>query len=350
MRAIGTRVGVAGRGSKRILSAAALGLLVVAAGALGAAPAWAEGKIRIAEQFGVSYLPLQVMRHENLIEKHGKQAGLDIDVDWARFSGGAAMNDALLSDSIDIGAGGVGPLLTIWDRTKGSMNVKAIAAINSMPLILTTSNPDVKTVKDFTEKDKIALPAVKVSVQARTLQMAAEQAFGEGKHEALDRFTVSMPHPDATAAILSGGSEINSSLSSPPFQYQQLNDPKIHKVFSSFEILGGPHTFNFIWAKQAFRDKNPKTYQAFLGALKEAMQIIEKDKSKAAEIYIAVNKAKIDRAFLESILANPDIRYTIVPENTMKYAEFMAKVGAIKNKPASWKDYVFEDIHGEKGS
>jgi NitT/TauT family transport system substrate-binding protein len=337
------KLGTAMRGAAVLVGAAVIGIGL-------SNSALAEGKIRIAEQFGISYLPLQMMRHHKLIEARGKEAGLDISVEWARFSSGASMNDALLSDSIDLGSGGVGPLLTIWDRTKGSLNVKAIAAINSMPLILTTINPNVKTLRDFSEKDKIALPAIKVSVQARTLQMAAEQAFGEGKHEALDRFTVSMPHPDATAALLSGASEINASLSSPPFQYQQLDNPKVRKVFSSYEVLGGPHTFNLVWAKQAFRDKNPKTYAAFLAALRDAVSMIDKDKSQAAEAYLAVNKSDMDRAFLERILADPEIRFTIVPQNTMKYAEFMSKVGAIKSKPASWKDYLFEDLHAEPGS
>lgn len=336
-----------GIGGWKFRVAALLGLAAMGIGSAG--PAAAEGRIRIAEQFGIGYLPLHMMRHHKLIEKHGQQQGVEIKIEWARLSGGASMNDALLSDSIDIGSGGVGPLMTIWDRTKGAMNVKAIAAINSMPLILTSNNPAVTSLKDFTEKDKIALPAVKVSVQARTLQMAAEQAFGEGNHERLDRFTVSMPHPDATAAVLSGGSEINASLSSPPFQYQQMANPKVRKVLSSYEVLGGPHTFNMVWSKQAFRDSNPKTYKAFLGALKEAMEMI-KDTKAAAEAYAVVNGSDIDRDFLEKIIRDPEIKFTIVPENTMKYATFMAKVGAIKNKPASWKDYLFEDIHNEQGS
>ena len=152
--------------------------LAVAFGLI-AGPAFAEGEIRIAEQFGISYLPLQMMRHQNLIEEAGKRQGLDIKVTWSRLASGNPMNDAMLAGQLDVGSGGVGPLLLIWDRTKGNMNVRAISAINSMPLYLTTRNPAIKTLKDFTAKDKIALPAVKVSVQARTLQMAAEKLLGK---------------------------------------------------------------------------------------------------------------------------------------------------------------------------
>lgn len=330
-----------------LFAASVFGVSAILSGLAG--PAAAEGTIRIAEQFGVGYLPLQVMRQKGLIEAAGKEMGLDIEVEWARFSGGAAMNDALLSDNIDIGSGGVGPLITIWDRTKGNMDVKGVAALNSMPLFLNTNNPNVQKLEDFTAADKIALPAVKVSVQARTLQMAAEQAFGEGNHEKLDDFTVSMPHPDATAAMLSGGSEITGHLTSPPFQYQQLENPNIRKVLSSYDVLGGPHTFNSVWAKAAFRENNPKTYTAFLTALKEAMRIIEEDPQGAAAAYLDEGASKLEPAFIEKIITDPDIKFTITPENTMKYAEFMHKVGAIENKPESWKDYYFDDIHDQPG-
>lgn len=327
----------------------ALAGMAVAAVAL-ANPAAAEGRIRTAEQFGLGYLPLQVLRQNQLIEKHGKELGLDIAVEWVQLGGGSAMNDALLSDSIDLGSGGVGPLLTIWDRTKGSANVKAIAALNNMPLFLNTNNPNVRTLKDLTDKDKIAMPAVKVSVQSRTLQIAAERAFGAGKHDALDRLTVSLPHPDANAALLSGAAEITAHLSGPPFQYQQLQDPRIHTVFSSYEVLGGPHTFNLIWSKEAFRTSNPKTYKAFLDALKEAMAFINADRAAAADVYRAQNKGDLDKGFVLGILNNPDIQFTVAPSRVEAYAAFMHKVAAIRNKPASWKELFFEDLHTEAGS
>lgn len=340
----------AGEVVRRSLLAAAvpLGAAALIFGLVG--PAGAEGKIRIAEQYGVGYLPLQMMRQHNLIEKHGQEQGIDIEVEWARFSGGAAMNDALLSDNVDIGSGGVGPLLVIWDRTKGNMDVKGIAALNSMPLFLTTKNPDIDSIEDFTEQDKIALPSVKVSIQARILQMAAEKAFGEGNHEQLDDLTVSMPHPDATAAMLSGGSDISAHLTSPPFQYQQLENENISRVLSSYDVLGGPHTFNAVWGKQSFRENNPKTYGAFVAALKEAMEMIEADPKAAAQTYIDVTGSKLDPAFIERIVTDPDIEFTIVPQNTMEFAEFMHKVDAIKTKPDSWKDYFFEEIHDQPGS
>lgn len=306
-------------------------------------------ELRIAKQFGISYLPITVLQERKLIEKHAKAAGLgDITVEWSRLSAGAPMNDALISGSLDLASGGVGPLVTIWARTKGNMNVKGVSAINSMPLYLNTINPAVKTIKDFTENDRIALPAVKVSIQAVTLQMASEKLLG--KHDALDRLTVSMAHPDGMAAMMSGRSEITGQFSSAPFQYQQLEDQRVKRVLSSYEVLGGPATFNTIWTTSAFHDKNPKTYKAFLAALEEAMTFINGDKKQAAELWIKAENSKLPQAFVEKILNDSDNVFTTTPQNVMKYAEFMHKVGSIKEKPAAWSELFFPEIHGKQGS
>src|SRR5437016_13282502 len=111
-----------------------------------------------------------------------------------------------------------------------------------MPLYLNTRNPNVKALKDFTDKDRIALPAVKVSIQAITLQMAAEKAFGEGQQNKLDPITVTLSHPDAQTALLSGQSEITAHFSSPRYQYQQLKYAAIHRVLSPYDVPGAPGT------------------------------------------------------------------------------------------------------------
>ncbi len=326
-------------------------LLFVLLATLGlGAQAKAADKIRIAEQFGIAFLPLHVIRDQQLIEKHGRALGQDIAVEWTKFSSGAAMNDALLSNSIDIGTAGIGPVLTIWDRTRGNANVKAIAALGSLPSFLVTRNPNVRSLKDFTKDDKIALPAAVVSVQARTLQIAAEKEFGVGKHTALDGITVSLAHPDATSALLSGSTEITAHFSNPPFQYQALRGEGVHRVLSSYDVLGGPATSNIVYTTTKFREENPKTYAAFLAALKEAVAWIANNKAAAAETYVRGEKSKLDLALIRSIVEDPDVRYTLAPERTFIFAEFLSRIGAVKVKPESWKDYFFPDIHDLPGS
>jgi NitT/TauT family transport system substrate-binding protein len=308
-------------------------------------------ELKIAEQYGISYLPLMIMEDQHLVEKYSTEAGAGgLKVTWTKFAGGNVMNDALLSDSLHIASGGVAPLITLWAKTRGNYDVKAVSALNSMPMFLNTRNPNVKSIKDFTDKDKIALPAVKVSIQAVTLQMAAEQAFGSGQQNKLDRLTVSMSHPDAQAALLSGTSEVDAHFGSPPFQYQQLGKPGVRTVLNSFQVLGGPATFNVIWTTTKFRTKNPRVYAAFTMALDDAIAMISKDKRWAAEAYLRISKDKGNVEDIVKMLSDPQVTYTTTPQNVMKYVDFMHKTGSIKVKPASWKDMFFSNVHNKPGS
>src|SRR5258708_207114 len=183
-------------------------------------PAAAEsGEVRIAQQFGVSYLPLTIMNHEKLLEAAAAEKGIaGLKISWNQFGAGNAMNEALLSGNLDLASGGVGPLLTIWSKTKGRQDIKAAASLNSMPLYLNVVDANIKTLKDISEKDKIAMPVAKISIQAVTLQMAAEQEFGPGQWARLDPRTISRAHPDAMAAVLSGQPAHTGHFAHPPLQ------------------------------------------------------------------------------------------------------------------------------------
>jgi NitT/TauT family transport system substrate-binding protein len=307
-------------------------------------------EIKIAKQYGIGYLPLMLMEDGKLIEKHAKVAGVDVTVTWATFAGGNVMNDALLSNSLQVASGGVGPMITLWSRTRGNLDVRGVAALNSMPLMLVTRNPTVKTVKDFTDNDRIAMPAVKISVQALALQMAAEQAFGPGQQNRLDSLTVSMAHPDAMQALLSGQSEVNAHFGSPPFQYQELARPEMHVVLNNYDVMGGAVTFNVVWTTEKFRSENPKLYEAFVKALDEAQGAINRDKRAAAEAYLRISKDRDTVDNIVRMMNDPQIVFTTTPQNVMKYADFMARTGAIKIKPESWKDLFFPNVHGLPGS
>lgn len=226
--------------SRRVLSLIT-GLAIAVGASAVAKPALAEGQIRIAEQFGIVYLLLNVAQDQKLIEKHSKAQGIDIKVEFIKLSGGANVNDALLAGNIDIAGAGVGPLLTIWDRTVGRQNVRGVASLGNFPYYLVSNNPNVKTIADFTDKDRIAVPSVSVSVQSRVLQLASAKLWGDKEFARLDRLQVAVPHPDAAAAIIKGGTEISAHFGNPPFQEQELaGNPNARIVLNSYEVLGGP--------------------------------------------------------------------------------------------------------------
>lgn len=326
--------------------------VALAAGTLAATqPARAEGTIRVAEQFGVVYLMLNVARDQHFIEQEGHKAGVDIKVDWVRLSGGAAVNDALLSGAVDIAGAGVGPLLTVWDRTHGRQNVKGVASLGNLPYYLVSTDPNVKTVADFTDKDRIAVPAVGVSVQSRVLQYAAAKQWGDKQFDRLDKLTQAIPHPDAAAALIANSNVITAHFGNPPFQQQELaGNPKAHIVLNSYDVLGGPGSATVLYTTQKFRDENPKTYHAFVAALADAAHLISTDPEKAADIYIRVNGSKIDRNLLLKILRDPQVQFKTAPQNTLPLAQFMYRTGAIRNEPKSWRDYFFDDPATAGGS
>jgi ABC-type nitrate/sulfonate/bicarbonate transport system substrate-binding protein len=309
-------------------------------------------EIRFARQFSMGYLQFNVMEQHQLVEKHAKALGMpEVKVVWATFNSPAAMNDALLSGSIDIVSGGVPGLLTIWARTHGTANaVKGIAAFTSQPVLLNTRNPSVRSIADFTDQDKIAVPAVKISVQAMMLQMAAAKQWGQANFAKLDALTVGMSPPDATVALLSDSAGITSVFSVPPFQYQQLEKDGIRTVLNSYDVFGGPHTFTLAWTSSQFRDKNPALYKALVAAFEEATQMLNKDVKPAAQYWIDNVKSKLSLDKVAAIASGTQVKWTMVPENTMKYAEFMHSVGSIKTMPATWKDLFFAEVHGLPGS
>lgn len=327
-------------------------LLLAGCALLWAAAAHAEVKeVRAAKQYGLGYLQLVLMENQKLVEKHAKAAGLgDITVSWSTFRSSDVMNDALISGSVDFVSLGVPGLATIWAKTRGNIDVRGASGLNAAPLLLLTRDPKIQSIKDFTEKDRIALPAVKVSNQAIILQMAAAQAFGEANWQKLDPLTVSMAHPDSLNALLSGSSEITSYFSSPPFQYRALARDGIHKVLKSYDVVGGKMSFNAIATTNKFRQQNPKTYEAYIAALKEATDIINRDKRAAAEAYLRItgDKTPIDEFMV--MMNDPDIEFTMQPLNMLKLVDFMHKTGAIKVKPNTWQDLFFENAHGMGGS
>jgi len=168
--------------------------------------------------------------------------------------------------------------------------------------------------------------------------------WGDAQYNRLDKNQVAVPHPEATAAIIKGGTEITAHFGNPPFQEQGLTgNPAAHIVLKSYDVLGGPASATVLYATEKFRKDNPKTYKAFVDALADAAQLVRKDPEKAADIFIRTNQSGIDRALLLRIIKSPEVEYKLTPQNTYALAEFMHRVGAIKNKPVSAKDYFFDD-------
>ena len=333
-------------GMNKVLKAGLLATLIGAA----IQPAFAENEeLHLALQPGISYLPLVLLQHNNLIEQEVKAAGLgDVKVTWNKFAGGNVMNEALLSGSLDIGVGGLPPAITLWAKTKGQ--VKLISAVSGTPLLLVTNNPAVKSIDDLTDKDRIALPAAKVSTQAVLLQMAAAQKYGIDKANKFDPITVTLSHPDAVAALSSNNGGVNSHFSGPPFQYQELKQTGVHSILDSYDVLGIESTHSVLYTTQKFRDDNPKLYGAFLKALDKTIDKINQDKHAAAAEYVKYSKDAGNADDVYKIITEKHVKFTTTPTGSVKFADFMYQVGSVKQKVNKWQDLYFPEIHSKSGS
>ncbi|HEX5958423.1 MAG TPA: ABC transporter substrate-binding protein [Hyphomicrobiaceae bacterium] len=293
---------------------------------------------------GFGFLPLHMMRKHGLVEKHAKAAGIQLSVNWANVGGPAAMNDALLSGQAHFISAGPPAFITLWDKTRRNIGVKGAAAISSMPMFLNTNAAHIKKLEDFKSGEKMAVTSVKVSIPSIIMQMHAK-ASGEKDVYRYDPITVSMKHPDAVVALLSGGTGIVAHYASSPFHEIEIKKGGIHTIQSSDDVMGGSTTFTMVSTTTKFYKENPKVYRAFLGALKESQDMIKADPKGAIGVLIASmgGKSPLSEAELLAILQRPATKYTPRPENVLKYAAFMHEIGSISNKPASLADLFFEE-------
>src|SRR4051794_34640442 len=324
-----------------------IGAVALAATAL---PASAESnEINVAQQYGVSFLPLMVMERDKLVEKQAKAAGLgDVKVSWVKVAGPSVMNDGVISGALQFISVGAPSMITLWDKTGGQ--IKGVSAMTTYPLYLITRNPAVKSVKDLSDKDRIAVPSVKVSTQAIMLQMLAAKEYGDANWARFDPFTVTLAHHDAVLALTNNTAGVNGHFSSSPFYEQEIKLPGAHLLTTNYEILGGPATAVVIAASAKYRDANPKSYKAFYDALKEAIDSINKDKRAAAKVYLEQakdTKNSVDDIY--NIINASDYAYTLTPQKVYRTAEFMTQIGTVKRKPASVKDLFFPEVQNLPG-
>jgi NitT/TauT family transport system substrate-binding protein len=205
--------------------------LLLACASLAAARAEVN-EVRITKQPGIIYLAPIVMEQQHLVEKAAEALGLKgLAVKYVTFGGGGAATDALLSGGVDIVTTGASNMLLLWDRTKGQ--VKGLAGSSATPMWLISNNPAVKSLRDLTAADKIAVPTVKMSSQAIILQIAARAMYGDAQFDHFDAMTTTLGHPDAQAALISGGGIITGHFSGAPYQAAEAAAPGLHVVTTS---------------------------------------------------------------------------------------------------------------------
>lgn len=305
-------------------------------------------EVTFAQQFGIAFLPIMVMENQKFVEKQAAARGMpDVKATYLKMSGPAVMVDAILSGSLHFAAQGPPSLALLWDRTKGQ--VKSVGGITTYNLWLNTRNPNVTALKDFSDKDRIAVPSVKSSTQAILLQMAAEREFGADQKFKLDPLTVGLGHPDAMASVLNPTGDINAHFASSPFHETEMK-AGLKSITTAFDINGGQSSQLVMGTTDKFRTENPKVYAAVIAALDDAIAWINADKHRAAQLYLTIsNDKKTTEAEAYAMMVSPGFEYTRTPMKVGNLFNFMARIGSLKTKPASWKDLFFSEAQGLPG-
>ena len=308
-------------------------------------------EVVLGQQFGAVYIPAMVMESQKLVEKHLAAVGLkDTKVVWAKLGGPAALNDAMISGSLHFACQGVPSMAVIWDRTRTGIGVKALGSVANNNIWLNTRNPNIKSLADFTEKDRIAIPSLKVSTQALMLAIAADKLWGSGNHTKIDHFIVALPHPESLAAVISPSHEINTHFATSPFHEAEMK-AGLRTVTTAYEIMGGSMTGLTLTSNEKFRKDNPKVFEAVNKAFDEAFGWIDADKRRTAKMFIEMTKEKrLTEDDIFALVSSKDLEFTKTPNKVGVLVDFMHKIGMVKTKPASWKDMFFAEAHVLPGS
>jgi NitT/TauT family transport system substrate-binding protein len=291
--------------------------------------------VSFVQQRGLLYLPVDEMVTGGILQQEATKLGLGkVEATAKTLSGPAPVIDALLSGSADYGTAALPSLLTLWDKTHGTPN---------------EVNPNVKTIADFTEKDRIAVPSVRISFNAMMLEMASEKIWND-PHK-LDHLTVGLGHPDAVAALSAGYGQatITAHIAVQPFTERGLKLPGAHVIADSRQIFGGPLTQITLLATKKTKEKNPKLFQAVANALDESIKVANKDKRAAAELWKKAQNASENVDELTHLLSDPGFEFTSQPHRIAYFAAFLNRIGSLKTKVTDWKELFWETAYNQQG-
>jgi len=307
--------------------------------------------VKFAQQRGLLYLPVDEMVSGGILQQEATKLGLGkIDATAATLSGPGPVVDAILSGAADYGTVALPSLLNLWEKTRGSANeVKAVGTVSNGAMTLYTINPKVKSIADFTEKDRIAVPTVRISFNSMMLQMACEKLWNDPHR--LDHLTVGLGHPDAVTALSAGYEKatITAHIAVQPYTARGLKIPGAHIITDSREVFGGPLTQITLIATRKTKEKNPALFQAVANALNASIKVASADKKAAAVLWKNAQKASESIDELVELLDDPGFEFTTQPHRIAYFAAFLNRIGTMKAKLDDWKDLFWETAHNQPG-
>jgi NitT/TauT family transport system substrate-binding protein len=343
------------RTTKHLLNRRAAVAAMAGGASLLAAPgvvrAQAPLQVKFAQQRGLLYLPVDEMVTGGVLQKEATKLGLGkVDATATTLSGPGPVVDAILSGAADYGTVALPSLLNLWEKTRGSANeVKAVGTVSNGAMTLYTIDPAVKSLADFTAKDRIAVPTVRISFNAMMLQMACEKLWNDPHR--LDHLTVGIGHPDAVTALSAGWpkASITAHIAVQPYTERGLKIPGAHIITDSRQVFGGPLTQITLIATKRTKEKNPTLFKAVANALNESIKVANADKKAAAVLWKQAQKAPESVDELVHLLDDPGFEFTSQPHRIAYFAAFLNRIGTMKAKLGDWKELFWETAYNQQG-
>jgi NitT/TauT family transport system substrate-binding protein len=302
---------------------------------------------RIMRSTDLAALPLIIVEHDHLIEKQAQARGLGaITVEWQNPASGNPLDGLYAGKTDFVAILDLASFVAAWDERSGTpQELRALTSLARMPYLLLSRNPAVATIRDLTPKDRIAVPALKTSLPAVLLEMAAAQEWGIAHFDRLDALTVARSDDAANDALHSGKGDIDAHFLRLPLSDDERADPAVHRVMDSFDIAG-PHSVAVLAVTTLYRDANPPLCAAVAAAIAEADDFITHNRGAAAEIYdSAVKSQDIPVEVLSDMLGDPDLGYQPAPEGVIRLTGFLHQIGRLTHSPDSWQQLFFPEIY-----
>ena len=294
-----------------------------------------QTKLTIAEQYGLAYAPVQLIKELSLLEK----ADPSLEVEWKQLSNTTAIREAMLAGEVDIAFMAIPPFLIARDK---GMKWKIISGLSESPLGLMTNREYINSLADFKAEDRIALPQPG-SIQHILLSMAAERKFAEVNK--FDDQLLTMNHPDAMNALLAGR-EVSAHFASPPYLFLESKEKGIKKILSGKEAFGGEFTFIVGVSTEEFYQQQSKNYKVFLEALTEALNFINQQ-PQAADIL--ADNYNLTAAEMKEYLNWPGMEFTAKIKGLEEFLAFMTAEGYLEENNYQRSELIFtEELVTEK--
>lgn len=305
-------------------------------------------KVVIGVQYGLPPLNFIVAEKLDLFRKHAEALGVEAQFELTRLSGPTVLTEGLISGNIHIAALGVLPLLIAYEKTRDNYRIGGLSAYWKGTYTIFANDPAIRSIADIRPSDRIALPGP-TSSQAVVLRRAAEQIFGPGNADRFDQQIVTLPHPDAVAA-LSTGNTIQVYFALSPFTEVLARAPNVHVIGTSDDYNPQDLTNGVVAAPERFVTENPRIVEVYIAALGEANDFIRDNVEETTRIYFEAEPSAVSDEEKLEIIRNNRNEYTLVPNGVIDTARFANSQNQLALVPDSWQDVFFAPINQGSGS